>query len=79
LTKMAHAGNLQQQSWLGEINSNSINKEKTMDQNHRVLSRVGARELTEEEAGFVTGGLTVHTETLCSVFNGRLDGDPGEC
>jgi hypothetical protein len=50
-----------------------------MDQNHRVLSRVGARELTEEEAGFVTGGLTVHTETLCSVFNGRLDGDPGEC
>jgi len=52
---------------------------KTQDTN-RVLSRIGARELTPEEAGKVSGG-TPHTETACS-FSGKTkqaDGDVGEC
>jgi hypothetical protein len=52
---------------------------KTQDTN-RVLSRIGARELTPEEAGKVSGG-TPHTDTVCS-FNGKTkqaDGDVGEC
>lgn len=46
---------------------------------NRVLSRIGARELTPKEAEHVSGG--VRTETVCS-FNGKTktaDGDPGEC
>ncbi len=48
-----------------------------MNQDNRVLGRMGARELTEEESGQVTGGL--RTLTLCTFFNGQLDGDVGEC
>jgi hypothetical protein len=44
---------------------------------NRVLARAQARELTENEAEKVSGG--VHTETVCT-FNGTsLDGDVGEC
>lgn len=46
---------------------------------NRVLSRIGARELTPKEVEHVSGG--VHTETVCS-FNAKTktaDGDPGEC
>lgn len=48
-----------------------------MNQDNRVLGRTGARELTEEESGQVTGGL--RTLTVCTVFNGKPDGDVGEC
>ena len=48
-----------------------------MNQDNRVLGRMGARELTEEEAGFVTGG--IRTATVCTAFGGTNDGDPGEC
>ena len=45
----------------------------------RVLSRIGARLLNQQEVERVSGG--VHTETLCS-FNPvtrQADGDVGEC
>lgn len=48
-----------------------------MNQDNRVLGRMGARELTEEESGQVTGG--IRTSTVCTFFGGTLDGDPGEC
>lgn len=54
-----------------------------MNQDNRVLSRIGARELTAEEVDQVVGGFTVRTHTLCLVdpqgnfFNG--DTAIGEC
>ncbi len=51
-----------------------------MNQDNRVLSRIGARELNEKEAAQVTGGL--RTLTVCTVPFAKattLDGDPGEC
>jgi hypothetical protein len=48
-----------------------------MNNDNRVLGRKGARELTELEAGEVNGG--VHTNTVCTFFNGAADGDRGEC
>lgn len=48
-----------------------------MNQDNRVLGRVGARELTPREVDHVTGA--IHTETVCTFFNGVLDGDRGEC
>jgi len=48
-----------------------------MNNDNRVLGRKGARELTELEAGEVTGG--IRTSTVCTAFDGKLDGDPGEC
>jgi len=49
----------------------------------RVLSRMGARELTQEEAAVVTGAQCTKrcTLTLCSIdANGKaFDGDLGEC
>jgi len=48
-----------------------------MNDENRVLARKGARELTGQEIEQVNGGL--HTETKCSCFNGKVDGDPGEC
>ncbi len=48
-----------------------------MNQDNRVLSRIGARELKEEETGQVTGGL--RTTTVCTFFDGSIDGDTGEC
>lgn len=51
-----------------------------MNQDSRVLGRMGARELTAREIDYVTGG--VHTVTVCTVGrNGAPDGDVflGEC
>lgn len=52
-----------------------------MNQENRVLSRQGARELTQEEANNVQGGL--RTLTVCtfgvSAGSSFADGDPGEC
>ncbi|HEX7287069.1 MAG TPA: hypothetical protein VF532_12855 [Candidatus Angelobacter sp.] len=54
-----------------------------MHQDNRVLSRAGARHLTEEEIIAVTGAFRVHTLTPCIVDrNGNLlNGDTtiGEC
>lgn len=47
---------------------------------YRVLSRMGARELTEEEERMVQGA--IGTTTKCSgptVANPQGDGDRGEC
>ncbi|HST79787.1 MAG TPA: hypothetical protein VLN58_14970 [Verrucomicrobiae bacterium] len=50
-----------------------------MNQDNRVLARMQARDLTENEIHVVTGG-TVHTETVCTVLNATFaDGDVGEC
>lgn len=43
----------------------------------RVLARSQARDLTDQEAAKVSGG--VYTETVCTFRGGALDGDPGEC
>lgn len=54
-----------------------------MNQDNRVLSRVGARDLTAEEVSSVVGGFRVHTLTPCiadrqgNFFNG--DTAIGEC
>lgn len=54
-----------------------------MKQENRVLSRLGARALTEEEVLAVTGALRVRTLTPCIIDrNGNLlNGDQtiGEC
>ena len=54
-----------------------------MKQGNRVLSRSGARELTQEEVQSVTGGFRIHTTTLCLVDKkGNLlagDQNIGEC
>lgn len=48
-----------------------------MNNDNRVLSRVGARELTQQEVDTVQGGF--RTLTVCTKFNGQLDEDIGEC
>ena len=49
-----------------------------MNDQNRVLIRRGARELTEQEAQQVNGGL--RTLTVCSCcINGKPDGDINEC
>jgi hypothetical protein len=53
-----------------------------MNERNRVLSRLGAREMTEQEIDLVSGGL--HTETVCTVPTTSCpnkDGDAsiGEC
>ena len=48
-----------------------------MKQENRIIHRVGARELTEQEAANVNGG--VHTTTVCTFGPNGRDGDPGEC
>lgn len=54
-----------------------------MKQENRVLGRIGARELNPREVEHVTGGIGIHTETVCTVDlkagNTALDGDRGEC
>ncbi|MGZ4840867.1 MAG: hypothetical protein ACXV5J_03920 [Candidatus Angelobacter sp.] len=55
-----------------------------MDQDNRVLSRIGARELTEQEVDAVNGALKVrHTLTPCFIDKKQqlLNGDQsiGEC
>jgi len=59
-------------------------KEEAMDQNNRVLNRMGARELTEQEVEAVNGALKVnHTLTPCFIDKQKqlLNGDQsiGEC
>jgi hypothetical protein len=50
---------------------------------NRVLSRIGARELTAKEAEFVCGGRhsPPHTNTACTFAaqSKQADGDTGEC
>ena len=51
------------------------------NQEHRVLCRKGARQLTSEEVRIVSGTSGTGTETLCS-FNPAtkmVDGDIHEC
>jgi hypothetical protein len=59
-------------------------KEEHMDTNNRVLGRVGARELTEQEVDAVQGAFIVrHTTTLCFIDKKQqlVSGDQaiGEC
>jgi hypothetical protein len=46
-------------------------------EDNRVLARSQARDLTDQEAAKVSGG--VHTETVCTFRGGALDGDVSEC
>lgn len=48
----------------------------SIQENTRVLGRRGARELKEEEAKKIYGG--IGTTTLCTI-KPKHDGDPGEC
>lgn len=48
-----------------------------MNQDNRVLSRKNARELTIEETDRIHGA--IRTATVCTFYQGKLDGDPGEC
>jgi len=53
-----------------------------MNQDNRVLSRIGARELSEQEVEAVTGALTVRrTLTPCFVDSKQqlFAGDTSEC
>lgn len=55
-----------------------------MNQEHRVLSRTGARQLTQEEINRVYSAMIVHTETVCTLSfaatgSVAVDGDSGEC
>jgi len=54
-----------------------ISKEEIVKKDNRVLARIQARDLTDKEMTKVSGG--VRTETLCTFFAGKLDGDTGEC
>jgi hypothetical protein len=58
-------------------------KEVAMDPNNRVLSRMGARELTEQEVDAVQGAFVRHTLTPCFIDKKQqlLNGDQsiGEC
>ncbi len=49
-----------------------------MTQNNRVLSRVGARELTVEEVEQVAGSLAAHTN-VCSLATTTVTGDGDAC
>ena len=49
-----------------------------MNDQNRVLSRINARELNEEEVKQVSGGF--RTLTACTIIAaGQYDGDTGEC
>jgi hypothetical protein len=55
-----------------------------MNYENRVLSRTGARQLTQEEISRVYAAMIVHTETVCTLSFAAAgtvaaDGDPGEC
>lgn len=49
-----------------------------MEQNKRVLSRIGARQITLEEAQCVGGAQIVHTN-VCSFFTHTVTGDGDAC
>lgn len=48
-----------------------------MSQNNRVLSRNNARELTLRETERIHGA--IRTATVCTFYDKKIDGDPGEC
>lgn len=50
-----------------------------MNENNRVMNRMGARELTQKEVAEVKGG--IRTTTVCTFdeITHSLDGDVGEC
>jgi hypothetical protein len=51
-----------------------------MNQNNRVLGRVGARELMLGEIEHVKGGIIPRTNTACTInANGQVINDVGEC
>lgn len=52
-----------------------------MNQESRVLSRTGARQLTQEEISMVFSAMIVHTDTVCTlnIVAGSADGDTTEC
>lgn len=52
---------------------NPAERKEIMNQNSRVLSRVGARELTVEEMERVGGSQIVHTN-VCSFFTTTMTG-----
>jgi hypothetical protein len=52
-----------------------------MSNDNRVLSRLGARELTQEETDRVSGSRSIGTQTGCTLPGLNLsffDGDPGD-
>jgi hypothetical protein len=52
----------------------------SIQKSNRVLSRTGARELSEEESNKVKGGLATATKcTAPSPTDPKGDGDPHEC
>jgi hypothetical protein len=68
------------QSWLAL----QLHKEKSMEKDNRVLSRIGARELNQQEIEAVNGALKIrHTLTPCFIDKKQqlLNGDQaiGEC
>ncbi len=48
-------------------------------EDNRVLNRIGARDLTPEEAEDVSGGITTKTKCTFEPITKTHDGDPGEC
>jgi hypothetical protein len=51
-----------------------------MNQDNRVLGRVGARELTMREVEDVRGGIIIHTNTACFLLSGgAVLSDINEC
>ena len=44
---------------------------------NRVLSRKNARELSIQETERIHGA--IRTTTVCTFYDHKLDGDPGEC
>jgi hypothetical protein len=50
-----------------------------MNENNRVLSRVGARELTQEEIRNVTGGLRTATPCTVNGVTAVIDGETADC
>jgi hypothetical protein len=66
------------------MNRKNNNQEELMDQDNRVLTRRGARELSEQEVETVIGALKVnHTLTPCFIDKKQqlVNGDTaiGEC
>lgn len=46
---------------------------------NRVLSRLKAREVSQDELKLITGNGTPHTATFCTAGPQGKDGDIGEC
>lgn len=65
----------------GLIDKNRAERIEIMNENSRVLGRVGARELTTREVERVQGGIIIHTNTACFRAGGMVSSDsaPYEC